>query len=83
MTERKGSMSDKKTRSHKAQKVIERMGKKLNRQITGSLLACVHCGTAEVLAVRPTGKWMVRFFSAFDLSTRPTFIVRFGCAPAA
>ena len=37
-------MSDKKTRSHKAQKVIERLGKKLNRQIVGSLVACVHCG---------------------------------------
>jgi len=31
-------------RSHKAQIVIERMGKKLNRQVVGSLLACVHCG---------------------------------------
>jgi succinate dehydrogenase/fumarate reductase-like Fe-S protein len=36
-------MSDKK-RSHKAEKVIERMGKKLNRQIVGSLVGCVHCG---------------------------------------
>jgi len=33
-----------KTRSYNAQKVIERMGKKLNRQIVGSLTACVHCG---------------------------------------
>jgi len=33
-----------KQRSHKAQKVIERLGKKLNRQIVGSLIACVHCG---------------------------------------
>ncbi len=33
-----------KTRSHKVNKVIERMGKKLNRQIVGSLAACVHCG---------------------------------------
>ena len=33
-----------KTRSHKAKKVIERMGKKLNRQLVGSLVACVHCG---------------------------------------
>ena len=33
-----------KVRSHKAQKVIERMGMKLNRQIVGSLTACVHCG---------------------------------------
>jgi Fe-S oxidoreductase/ActR/RegA family two-component response regulator len=31
-------------RSHKADKVVERMGKKLNRQIVGSLVACVHCG---------------------------------------
>ncbi len=31
-------------RSHKAQKVLERMGKKLNRQMVGSLVACVHCG---------------------------------------
>ncbi len=31
-------------RSHKAQKVLERMGKKLNRQIASSLAACVHCG---------------------------------------
>lgn len=33
-----------KVRSHKAQKVIERMGEKLNRQVVGSLVACVHCG---------------------------------------
>jgi len=32
------------TRSYKAQKVIDRLGKKLNRQIVGSLVACVHCG---------------------------------------
>jgi Fe-S oxidoreductase/CheY-like chemotaxis protein len=31
-------------KSDKAQKVIERMGEKLNRQMAGSLLACVHCG---------------------------------------
>jgi Fe-S oxidoreductase len=31
-------------RSEKAQKVIDRMGEKLNRQMAGSLLACVHCG---------------------------------------
>ncbi|MCX5838690.1 MAG: response regulator [Deltaproteobacteria bacterium] len=31
-------------RSHKAGKVIERMGKKLNRQLVGSLVGCVHCG---------------------------------------
>lgn len=37
-------MSSTNTRSYKAQKVIERMGKKLNRQIVGSLVACVHCG---------------------------------------
>ena len=33
-----------KVRSHKVKKVIERMGKKLNRQVVGSLVACVHCG---------------------------------------
>ncbi|MBD3170470.1 MAG: response regulator [candidate division Zixibacteria bacterium] len=33
-----------KERSHKAQKVLERFEKKLNRQIVGSLVACVHCG---------------------------------------
>jgi Fe-S oxidoreductase/ActR/RegA family two-component response regulator len=33
-----------KERSYKAQKVIDRMGVKLNRQMVGSLLACVHCG---------------------------------------
>jgi len=32
------------TRSHKAAKVLERMGTKLNRQMVGSLAACVHCG---------------------------------------
>ena len=31
-------------RSHKADKVVERMGKKLNRQMVGSLVGCVHCG---------------------------------------
>ncbi|UCD94677.1 MAG: response regulator [Candidatus Zixiibacteriota bacterium] len=31
-------------RSYKAEKVIERMGKKLNRQMVASLVACVHCG---------------------------------------
>jgi len=31
-------------RSHKAQIVIDRLSKKLNRQMVGSLLACVHCG---------------------------------------
>jgi Fe-S oxidoreductase/CheY-like chemotaxis protein len=33
-----------KTRSHKVKKVIERMGKKINRQMVGSLVGCVHCG---------------------------------------
>ncbi len=37
-------MSATQTRSNKAQKVLDRMGQKLNRQVTGSLLACVHCG---------------------------------------
>ncbi|UCG87940.1 MAG: response regulator [Gemmatimonadota bacterium] len=37
-------MSDAKSRSHKAQKVIDRMGQKLSRQIAGSMIACVHCG---------------------------------------
>ena len=37
-------MSNNQKRSHKAQMVIERMGKKLNRQIVGSLAGCVHCG---------------------------------------
>ena len=32
------------TRSHKVKKVIEGMGRKLNRQMVGSLAACVHCG---------------------------------------
>ncbi len=31
-------------KSYKAQKVIERMGEKLNRAMAGSLTACVHCG---------------------------------------
>ncbi len=33
-----------KTRSHKAEKVIERIKQKVNRQMASSLLACVHCG---------------------------------------
>ena len=37
-------MSTTTTRSHKAEKVLERLGQKLNRQIAGSMLACVHCG---------------------------------------
>lgn len=36
--------SAKNERSYKAQKVIDRMGQKLNRQMVGSLAACVHCG---------------------------------------
>jgi Fe-S oxidoreductase len=31
-------------RSHKADKVVERMGRKLSRQMVGSLAGCVHCG---------------------------------------
>ena len=31
-------------RSHKAQLVLERMSRKLNRQMVSSLVACVHCG---------------------------------------
>ncbi|MCP4570146.1 MAG: response regulator [FCB group bacterium] len=38
------SKFDNNGRSHKAQKVLERFEKKLNRQIVGSLVACVHCG---------------------------------------
>ena len=34
----------KKKRSYKAEKVLERMGQKINRQIVGSMVACVHCG---------------------------------------
>jgi Fe-S oxidoreductase/ActR/RegA family two-component response regulator len=33
-----------KVKSQKVKKVIERMGKKLNRQMVGSLAGCVHCG---------------------------------------
>lgn len=33
-----------KVRSYKAEKVVERMGKKLSRQVLSSFLACVHCG---------------------------------------
>jgi Fe-S oxidoreductase/CheY-like chemotaxis protein len=32
------------TRSHAAQKFLERLPKKLNRQLVGSLVGCVHCG---------------------------------------
>ncbi len=37
-------MSEEQSRSHKAQTVLDRMGQKLNRQMVGSLVACVHCG---------------------------------------
>jgi Fe-S oxidoreductase/ActR/RegA family two-component response regulator len=37
-------MSNGNNRSPKAQKVLERFEKKLNRQIVSSLVACVHCG---------------------------------------
>ena len=37
-------MSQKEPRSHRAEQVLERMGQKLNRQIVGSMTACVHCG---------------------------------------
>ncbi len=37
-------MSNESARSHKAEQVLDRMGQKLNRQMAGSLLACVHCG---------------------------------------
>ncbi len=33
-----------KQRSHKAEKALERMKSKLNRQVVGSLVGCVHCG---------------------------------------
>jgi Fe-S oxidoreductase/CheY-like chemotaxis protein len=33
-----------KERTHKAETVIKQMEKKLNRQIVGSMVACVHCG---------------------------------------
>jgi Fe-S oxidoreductase len=33
-----------KEKSYKVQKVLERMKKKLNRQMVASLVACVHCG---------------------------------------
>ncbi len=38
------STTEKQTRSWKAERVLDGMGKKLSRQITGSLVACVHCG---------------------------------------
>jgi succinate dehydrogenase/fumarate reductase-like Fe-S protein len=31
-------------RSRKADNVVKRMGKKLTRQMVGSLVGCVHCG---------------------------------------
>ena len=37
-------MSQTQTRSHKAEVVLQRLGQKLNRQIAGSMVACVHCG---------------------------------------
>jgi len=37
-------MSADRNRSFKAQKVLQRLGEKLSRQIAGSLVACVHCG---------------------------------------
>ena len=37
-------MSETTERSYKARQVLEQLGKKLNRQIVGSLVACVHCG---------------------------------------
>jgi len=37
-------MSEKQPRSLKAQQVLDRMGEKLNRQMVGSLVGCVHCG---------------------------------------
>jgi Fe-S oxidoreductase/CheY-like chemotaxis protein len=43
-TEREYPMRQENGRSHKAEMVLERMGRKLNRQMAGSLLACVHCG---------------------------------------
>jgi Fe-S oxidoreductase len=33
-----------KQRSYKANQVIKKMGKKLSRQVVGSMVACVHCG---------------------------------------
>jgi Fe-S oxidoreductase/ActR/RegA family two-component response regulator len=40
----KMSTSKGKQRSHKAEMALERFGKKLNRQVAGSLVGCVHCG---------------------------------------
>ncbi|MFH1726506.1 MAG: response regulator [Elusimicrobiota bacterium] len=37
-------MSEKKERSQKAKKFLERLPKKMTRQIVGSLAGCVHCG---------------------------------------
>ncbi len=34
----------KKERSHKAQLVLDRFSKKINRQVAGSFFGCVHCG---------------------------------------
>jgi len=37
-------MNNNNKRSHKAQKLLERFEKKLNRQMVSSLVSCVHCG---------------------------------------
>ncbi len=37
-------MNHEQVRSYKARKILERMAQKVNRQIAGSLIACVHCG---------------------------------------
>lgn len=37
-------MNSKNERSYKAQKVLDRFEKKLNRQVVSSLVGCVHCG---------------------------------------
>jgi Fe-S oxidoreductase/ActR/RegA family two-component response regulator len=37
-------MNDQNARSQKARKVLERMRQKVNRQMAGSFVACVHCG---------------------------------------
>ena len=42
--EREQFMSDTTVKSRKAEKVLERLGEKLNRQMVGSMVACVHCG---------------------------------------
>lgn len=37
-------MNHEQARSYKARKVLERLAQKVNRQMAGSLVACVHCG---------------------------------------